>query len=283
MKAENIRKISMDILVDMAGGILIAAGTYNFASHADFPMVGVNGIALILYHLFGLPIGLMVVLMNIPIVLVCGRILSRGFFLRSLKSILITSFIMDAAAPLFPVYHGDTLLAALCTGTCVGFGFALIFMRGSSTGGMDFVVHAIKAKMPHLALGKIIFALDIAVVVIGTALISKNVDGLIYGAIVSFLISLVVDKVMYGMDSGKVAVIITEMPEMIVAKIDEIVGRGATYLKIEGSFSRKEQRAVMCACSKKQMYDVQMLVKEADSKAFMVIMESNEVMGEGFK
>ena len=85
----------------------------------EFPMVGLNGIALIFYHLFGTPIGLVAMLLNVPIALACFKILGRKFFLRSLRTILITSIIMDYISPLFPIYEGDRMLAAICTGIIV--------------------------------------------------------------------------------------------------------------------------------------------------------------------
>ena len=123
-RSSQAAKLAWDCAVDVAGGIHIALGTYNFAAEAQF-------------QLFGTPIGLVSVLLNIPIALFCFRTLGRDFFLRSLRSILITSAIMDLAAPLLPVYTGDRLLAALCTGVLSGLGYAFIFMRGSSTGGTE--------------------------------------------------------------------------------------------------------------------------------------------------
>ncbi|HIS57002.1 MAG: YitT family protein [Lachnospiraceae bacterium] len=277
------RKRMVDILMDIVGGILIALGTYNFAAAAKFPMVGLNGIALIFYHLLGTPIGLVAMLLNVPIAIACFKILGRRFFLRSLRTILITSVIMDYIAPMFPVYEGDRMLAAVCTGVFSGLGFALIYMRNSSTGGMDFIIMSVKAKNPHLSLGKISFAADMLVVLIGVVMVSRDMDSLIYGAIVSYLLSIVVDKVMYGVDSGKMALIVTDYPKKVAEQIDLLTGRGATYLKAEGSYSREEKDVVMCACNNKQMFTIRSAVKEIDQKAFVIILESNEVLGEGFK
>lgn len=277
------KKWIVDIFIDIVGGILIALGTYNFAAASKFPMVGLNGIALIFYHLFGTPIGLVVMILNIPIALACFPILGRKFFLRSIRTILITSFIMDYIAPLFPVYEGDRMLSAICTGVLSGLGFALIYMRNSSTGGVDFIYMSVKAKFPHFSLGKISFVADILVVIIGTIMVSKDVDGLIYGTIVSYILAVVVDKVMYGVDAGKMALIITEFPQEVSSTIDQLTGRGSTYLKAEGSFSREEKKVVLCACNNKQMFVIREAVKEIDEKAFVIILESNEVVGEGFK
>lgn len=278
-----VKKWSIDISIDILGGVLIALATYNFAAASEFPVVGLNGIALIFYHLWGLPIGKVALLLNIPIALCCFRILGRDFFLRSLRTIIITSFLMDYAAPLFPVYQGDRMLAAICTGVLSGLGFALIYMRDSSTGGADFVMLTLKALNPHLTLGKIAFAMDAFIVVLGTVIVSKDIDSLIYGMIISFLLSTVVDKVMYGIDAGKMTLIVTDYAKEVAQKIDEVTARGATFLKAEGSYSGEEKDVVMCACNNKQMYSIRNAVKEIDPKAFIIIMESNEVLGEGFK
>ena len=283
MKQTDIKRLAMDILADIAGGILIALGTYNFAAASNFPMVGLNGIALIFYQLFGTPIGMVAMLLNIPIAAGCYRILGKDFFLRSIRTIIITSVIMDCVAPMFPVYEGDRMLAAICTGILSGLGYALIYMRNSSTGGADFIMMSIKAKKPHISLGKISFATDFLIVLIGVAVVTRDIDSLIYGAIISSLLSMVVDKVMYGVDAGKMTLIVTDFPEKVAEKIDELTGRGATFLKAEGSYSGEEKDVVMCACNNKQMFTIRSAVKAIDGKAFIIIMESNEVLGEGFK
>lgn len=276
------KKWSIDILIDILGGIFIALGTYNFAAAAEFPMVGVNGIALIFYQLWGLPIGRTAMLLNIPIAVFCFKVLGRRFFLRSVRTILITSFLMDYAAPLFPVYEGDRILAAICTGILSGLGFALIYMRDSSTGGADFIILSLKALHPHLTIGKISFAMDAVIVLLGVMIVSKDIDSLIYGIIISFLLSTMVDKVMYGISAGKLTLIVTEHSREVAEKIDQATGRGATFLKAQGSYSGENKDVVMCACNNKQMYGIRSVVKEIDPDAFIIIMESNEVLGEGF-
>lgn len=272
-----------DIAVDIVAGLLIGFGVYNLASSANFPMVGVNGIALIIYKLFGLPIGTVAMLLNIPIALFTFKILGHKFFIKSARTIVITSIIMDVVAPMFPMYDGDRFLAALSCGVLSGLGYAMIYMRDSSTGGSDFITLAIRAKNPHLSIGNIAFFMDGTIVLLGTFLVSKDMDSLIYGVIVSYLLSAVVDKVMYGIDKGKVALIVTEHGQDICNQIDQILGRGSTILKGMGSYSKIEKDVVMCACNNKQMYGIRKLIKQIDPKSFLVIMESSDVVGEGFK
>jgi len=282
MKQEKRQELMKDIFSDIFGGLLIAVGVYNFASEAQFPLPGVSGISLIFYQLFGLPIGTMTILLNIPIFLCTARILGRRFFIRSIRSILITSFIMDVIAPLLPIYESDRLLAALYCGVLSGAGYALIFMRDSSTGGMDFVTMAIRAKRPHLSLGSIIFFLDLAVILPGAWLVARDVDSLIYGIIIAWLISVVTDKLMYGISQGKIALIVTEKGTDICRCIDAAFGRGSTILNGKGSYTKADRDVVMCACSKKQMYGIRKLIKQVDPHSFLVIMDSSDVVGEGF-
>ena len=282
-KSFYAKKWSIDILMDILGGILIALGTYNFAALAQFPMAGLNGIALIFYHLWGLPIGRTALLLNIPIALICFPILGRQYFLRSVRTIIITSVIMDYLAPLFPVYTGDRMLAAICAGVLSGLGYALIYMRETSTGGADFIMLSIKALKPHFSLGKITFIMDGLIVLLGTVMVSRDIDSLIYGMIITFLLSVVVDKVMYGIDAGKMTLIVTDQAQEVAGMIDQVTGRGCTFLKGEGSYSKEDKAVVMCACNNKQMYSIRSSIKKIDPKAFIIIVESNEVVGEGFK
>lgn len=271
-----------DLLFDIVGSLLIAVGIYNFALYANLPLAGISGICLILYKLTGLPIGLGTVLLNIPIAALCYKLLGHHFFLRSIKSMLISSFFIDVVAPLFPVYQGDRLLAAICTGVISALGYALIYLRSSSTGGSDFVIMSVKALKPHLSLGNITFAIDGAIILVG-GLMFSDTDGIIYGIMMSYLMSMVIDKVMYGVDRGKVALIVTEHGEAIAFEVERLTGRGATFLKAQGSFSKLDKQVVMVACDNKEMFRVQQVAKQCDPKSFTVVLESSEVLGEGFK
>ena len=278
----SLKSLAVNVAADAAGGLLIGAATYNFAAAADLPLAGVNGIALIFYQLWEFPIGRMAMLMNIPIALVCFRILGRDFFLRSLRTILITSLIMDYVAPLLPLYTGDRLLACLSTGVLSGLGLAIIYMRDSSTGGTDFILLSLKAKHPHMSLGKLTLLLDCSVIFFSVLLVSRNIDGPIYGLISTYLASTVMDKVLYGLHAGKLTMIVTKDPPGAAREISRITGRGATFLKGVGSYSGQPRDVLLCACNNKEMYQIRRAVLALDPAAFLIILDSNEVVGEGF-
>ena len=283
MKSINWKEIGMDILIDIIAGMVIAIGIYNFALYANFPVAGFSGMAIILYHLLGVPVGAGTIILNVPVAIFCYKFLGRTFFLKSVKSMVISSFLMDYVSPLLPVYEGDRLLAALCMGVLTGVGYALIFMRGSSTGGQDFISVAIRKVKPHMTLGVITFVLDMLTILLGSVIVFKEMDGFIYGLIVTYLMATVMDRIMYGIDEGKMTLIVTDKGKEVSGKIDEYLDRGSTIIKGTGSYTGQEKDIVMCASNNKEMYTIKRLARQVDPKSFTIIMESNEVVGEGFK
>lgn len=267
--------------MEIIGSFLVAIGIYNFALYAEFPMTGFSGIAIILHRLFHLPVGTTTILLNIPVALCCYRLLGKIFFLRSLRCMLISSIMIDVVAPLLPIYQGSRLLASICTGVIAGLGYALIFMQGSSTGGIDFITMSIKSLKPHVSIGKIVFFADAVIILIGGG-IFRDIDGIIYGLIVAWLFSLVVDKAMYGVNAGKFALVVTSRADLVTETIRKHSGRGSTILRGQGGYRKEDRFVVLCACSNKQMYSLQQAVRLADPECFLIILESSEVHGQGF-
>ena len=282
MDKERWKGWLISFFMETLGGFLVAVALDSFAVNAGFPLTGFSGIALIFNRLWGMPIGVTIILLNIPLAFLCYKLLGKGFFLRSIRCMIISSIFIDYIGPILPAYDGDRLLAALCTGVTMGLGYGLIYMQNSSTGGADFVVMALKAVRPHLSLGRLAFITDVVIVLAGGFLF-RDVDGIIYGMIVSFIFSVVIDKVMYGANAGKLTLIVTEHGKLVCDTIDETCKRGTTILKAAGGYKQEDKQVVMCACSDKQMYQVQQAVKAVDPASFMVVLESNEVHGEGFR
>ncbi len=275
------KTLTIRLLWEIAGSILIATAIYNFAVQAAFPMTGFSGISIILYQVASIPIGLSTIILNIPVAILCYKLLGKTFFISSIRCMMISSIFIDYIAPLFPVYEGSRLLASLCTGVIGGLGYSIIYMQNSSTGGADFIIMAVKAFKPYISLGKIAFLSDVGIIMLG-GILFKDIDGIIYGMIVNFLFSVVVDKVMYGINSGKVTLIVTDHGQKICSIIDECCQRGSTLLNAQGGYQGDEKQVVLCACNNREMYLVQTAIKEADPESFLIIMESNEVHGEGF-
>ena len=193
------KELLVQMMWELVGSIFVAIGIYNFAVQAKFPMTGFSGISIILYRLFNIPIGFSTILLNIPVAILCYKLLGKKFFISSIRCMILSSLIIDYVAPLFPVYQGDRLLAALCTGVFGGIGYAIIYTRNSSTGGSDFIIMAVKALRPHLSLGNIAFLSDVGIILVG-GILFKDVDGMNFEnafALLKFGISLFCDEHSY--------------------------------------------------------------------------------------
>lgn len=277
----QIKTLAVDLIYDIIGGMLYAAGIYTFASTANFSPGGVSGLALIMNHLWKLPIGLGTLLLNIPIIIVCITTLGKRFFLRSLKTMAVSALIMDVIFPLLPTYSGNQLLAALFAGLLSGAGLAFIYMRDSSTGGTDFLIMSIRKKYPHMSIGSISLVIDGVVILLG-GIVYGEVDAVLYGIIMTISCTIVVDKLMYGADSRKMAMIISDQSGEIARRIGVELERGVTMLKGTGTYTGAERRMLMCICTKAELYKIKRLTYSIDTNAMVMFIPLDAAYGEGF-
>ena len=227
-------------------------------------------------------IAIVVMVINVPLALMSAKYLGKRFLINSIKSIVITSVLLDVIAPpMIPIYTGSPFLAAVFNGILCGIGLALIFMRNSSTGGTDFVIMTINKLRPHMSVGAVTQVID-GIIILAGAFFFKNIDAVLYGIISVLILGIVMDRLMAGANTGKIAFIVSEKPQEIAEAIDQAVGRGSTLIKGKGSYTRTDKNIVFCACATKEMYKVKETVEAVDPKAFLVITDSREVYGEGF-
>ena len=272
----------VNLLLEVLGCFVSAAGIYSFAVASGVPVTGVAGVCAILYRLFGIPMGLSNVLINIPVILFSYKVLGKSFLLRSMRCMVLCAVFTDYLLPMIPVYTGDRLLATLCGGVICGIGDALIYMQNSSTGGIDFITMAVKVKHPHLPFGNITFAAALAVIV-ANGLVFHDVDSIIYGLFFNFVCSAVINKMMFGFSSSMLAMIVTDDGEAACKEIDRVADRGATILQGRGGYGGAPKDVVLCACSNKQLYEIEHAIQKMDPASFIIMLQSNEVHGEGFR
>ncbi|WP_298731362.1 YitT family protein [uncultured Subdoligranulum sp.] len=273
---------TVNLLLEVLGCFISAAGIYSFAVAAEVPVTGVAGICAILYRLFGLPMGLSNVIINIPIIIFSYKLLGRSFLLRSLRCMILFAVFTDYLLPVLPIYTGDRLLATICGGVVGGIGDALIYMQNSSTGGLDFITMAIKAKHPHLPFGNLTFGAALAVILLNGA-VFQDVDSIIYGLLFNFIVAAVINKMMFGFSSSMLALIVTDDGKAACGEIDRVADRGSTILQGRGGYAGRPKDVVLCACSNKQLYEIEQAMRELDPGCFIIMLQSNEVQGEGFR
>lgn len=186
------KRIAGMLAFDICGSLFMGASIVCFAVQADFAPGGVNGLAVLFNYVSGIPIGMAVVLINIPIILLTFRKLGKEFFIISVKTMLISSLFIDYVLCYFPVYTGSRLAASILSGITSGIGYSLIFNEGSSTGGTDFIIVAIRQKKPKLSFGLLAFFIDGTVIVL-SVFVYKDVWTFVYGAIYTVITSLAID------------------------------------------------------------------------------------------
>ena len=279
---DNLKEVGTDTIYDIIGSILYGIGIYTFASNANFAPGGLAGVTIIIHHFLPwVPIGAGQLVINIPVAIICFKLLGKKFFIKSVRSMVISSFFLDFVMPQFPMYGGERLLAAIFAGVLSGAGLALIYMRGSSTGGTDFIIMAIRKKLPHMSIGSISLAIDGSVILAG-GLVFGDVNAVLFGIIMTLLSTTVIDKIMYGSSSQRQLLIISNEPEKVADAICKQTERGATLLHGRGAYTGDDKMVIMCLCSKTEMFPVRNIVKSIDPKAMVLISTVDEAYGLGF-
>ena len=272
----------IDTVYFTVGSVLYALGIYTFALNARFAPGGVSGLALIVNFFTSWPVGTLTFVMNIPLIILCARVIGLPFLLKSIWAMLVNTFFIDVVFPFFPTYGGSPLVAAVFTGVVMGLGIGIIYSRGSSTGGFDFIILALKKKYPHFSVGEISLVLDAVVILLGGFMFG-NVDAVLYGIIASFSATTAMDYVMYGLGSGKMAIIITNRGKEMAEAISAEVERGSTLVPATGSYTGQPRDMLFCVCSKNQIFKVRRVALAIDPAALLTITETHEVVGEGFQ
>ena len=273
-----------DVLHDVVGSILYAAGIYTFAATADFAPGGITGVAMIINHFFPfLRIGLLSLLINVPVAIICYRLLGRVFFFKSVKSMLISALFLDLVFPLFPQYDGasNPLLAALFAGALSGVGLAIIYMPGSSTGGTDFVIMSIRKLKPHLSIGTISLVVDGVVILLGWPVFG-NINAVLYGVLMTIVSTTIIDKVMYGTGTRRMLLVVSDRAQEIANVIMEETERGATLADVRGAYTGQQHQMMMCVCSKVEVFHARRIINRIDPKAIVMLTTVDEAYGEGF-
>lgn len=275
--------IILDYLIMFFGAVLYAASVNMFTSPNDIAPGGLTGVGTILNHLFGLPIGIMILVLNIPLFIWGAIENGKKFLVKTVVATLFVSIIIDVMAPFSFKYEGDTLLAAIFGGLLSGLGLAFIFFRGGTTGGTDIIARNVHKHFPHVSVGTVILAAD-AVVFVAAAIVYRSIESALYAVITVFVSTKVIDTVIFGIahDNGKLMFIITEKYEELSAEIMDRIGRGVTLLDAHGAYKNDTKKVLLCAVRPSQVHKTKALVNSIDENAFIIVTTANAISGNGF-
>ena len=229
-----------------------------------------------------IPIGMFVLVINIPLFILGWKLIGGHLLITSLYSMALSSVAVDFFPLLIDFQPMDQMLAAVCGGALIGLSLGIIFAKGATTGGTDLIARLVKLKMPWAPMGKLLLVIDMAVVVL-VALAFGNLTTALYGFIAQVVCAYVTDMVLYGLDTAKVAYIISEKSQEISSSIVGQMDRGVTVLPGKGAYSGEDKMVLMCAFKQKEIVDLKEIIFEIDPKAFIIVCDAHEVTGNGFK
>ena len=264
-------------------GSLLYALAYNiFYAPNLVAMGGLTGLGQVLNALIPvLPVGTTVFVMNVPLFFLGWKFIGGHLLVSSLYAMTFSSFAIDVMDMIYQFPPMDTMLAAIFGGALLGAGIGLVFSKGATTGGTDLIARLLKLKFAWLPMGTLVLIPDFIVIVLAAIAFGK-VESALYGLVSLFITSKVMDMVLYGMDSSKVAYIISDACKEITDAV-MAMDRGATILHGEGAYSGDEKKVLMVAFKQKEIVPLKEKVNEIDPHAFLIVCDAHDVLGEGFR
>ncbi len=288
MKA-RFREIITDAAYLIFGCILYGAAYNMFLIPGNVYVGGASGIATALFNsgLSDIPIGTMIIIINIPLMLLFTYFYGIRASVKGILGMALSSLAIDVTGALgiFPPGvkspEDNGFLCAVLGAVILGVALGLLFSRGYTTGGTDLIGFLLKVKFPHFSPSTLIFVCDCAVVVFA-AVITKNYMTIMYSGVAIFLFTTALDFTVSGFEKARLALIFSDEYEAIAEEISNELERGVTLLYSEGWYTKQEKRAIMCVVKKNEIYRMKKIVRHADEKAFMILTDVTQAIGEGF-
>lgn len=272
----------LDWSFDILGALIQAVGVWCFVEPCRIAPGGASGIALLLNYLIHIPVGTLTLLVNIPLLIASWFLLDRKMTLRTIRTVVIMTVCLDyVITPLMSQYVGDRLISSAFGGILVGAGMALIFMRGSTTGGGDILAKLLQKKFPWMQTGYALMVIDLVIISLSIPVFGGLEDAL-YGIISLVCTTQTIDALLYGMNKGTMVLIASRHNRQIADDIMAQLGRGTTFFKSVGGYSHRDSEMLMCVVDRKQFHAVKGIIDKWDRAAFVVASETKEVYGEGF-
>ena len=277
----NLLKILMLYFGVLIGVIITGLGLNLFLIPNKIAAGGLSGIATILYYVIHTPVGLTMLALNVPLFIWAAIRLGWSFIVSSLFGTIMLTVVIDATAPFLPVLTKDLLLASIFGGVVTGLGLGIVFRCQGSTGGTT-ILAAILRSYTGMNIGQLLFLVDVAIV-IAAGVVFKSWELAMYATITIFIGSWVIDVVQQGLYYAKAFMIVTSEPEKVAHAILTEMDRGATAWQAKGMFTGYEKSVLLSVVQQSEVAKLKNIIYKADPKAFVIMMDAREVLGEGFK
>ena len=280
-KSDKFKQILKEILETILGALIMAAGVSLFLLPNQLSSGGIAGVATIFYYLLNIPMGTVIIAINIPLFLFSMYKVGKMFFLKSTLGTVAMSVFIDLLDKIEPLTN-DRFLACIYGGILLGLGTTLLLKAESSTGGSDLISYIAKKYKPTVRSGNIIVIIDIIIIALNV-IFFKEIEIGLYSAIAIYIMGKIIDIFFEGINFTKLMIIVSNKSEEIAKQIDKKVARGSTGLFGKGMYTNENKLILMCAAYRKDVARIKIIAKEIDPKSFIVITNSREVVGQGFK
>lgn len=277
---KQYKKIISDYILIIVGCFLLAVSINVFLAPNKISAGGISSIGTILLHLFDIKMSFTNAVLNAILFIFGYKMLGKYSVIQTIAGIIFLSLFLEITI-LFPVYSKNETIAAIFGGILMGTGVGLVVKTGASTGGSDFAGLILHKIFPHLSLAKIIMVIDISVVIL-SGIVFKSFTVTAYSIMALFICSVVTEKILVIGNSAKILYIISSKSNIISTHILNEYERGVTGIHSIGMYSGKEFVMLMCIITPKESPKYLSMIKSIDKKAFVVITDANEVLGEGF-
>ena len=276
----NKLKIVLRVLLIIIGAFIAAYGLEAVLIPNNVSDGGVTGLSIVGSKLFGLPLGLLIAILNIPFVFLGYKQIGKSFAIYSvigIASLAVGTILMHEVPT---IIHGDTLLITVVGGIIIGFGMGLALRNGGALDGIDMLAVLLSRKLPFGTSDLILFLNLFVFIIVSTVF---GLQGAILSAIAYFIASKVIHIVEEGLSGSKTFKIITTQPELMVETIRARLGRSATYKEAYGGYSNAQFKEITCVINRLEETKMKEIIHEIDEKAFVTVYDVAEVRGGNFK
>jgi len=280
MSRSLLREVKRALLI-ILGSSILAFGVILFLAPNRIATGGTPGMAILLHSVIKQPIGVLMLAINLPLLLLGGKVLGRAFALRTVAAVLLTSFWIDLFGEILRLgaLSNDTLLATLYGGICVGVGIGLILHAEASAGGSTIIARMV-AQHSRIKTGQVIFAIDLAVI-LTAGLVFHSIEPALWSLISIYVTSKCIDMILTGAVTEKVVHIASRRPEELSRQIIEQLGPHGTILRGTGLDRDEEKTLIFVTVDARRIALLRDIIRQSDPEAFMVVMDAAEMLGRG--
>ena len=275
-------EVALDIVYYFIGCAVYSAAVTSLITPNEISPGGFTGIATALNYLTGFSTGVIVLIINIPVI-IWGIVRLGGIFIiKTAVATGILSLCLELSQRFVPQFEVNKILACIFGGIAMGAGLSLILRRGATTGGVDIIGTLINRRFRYLTVGRIILFSDIIIITFAS-IVYKNIESGLYSVVAMYASARVTDAILYGSDKGKIVYAVTDKPDEICAQVAERIERGVTRLVATGGYTGDTHTMLMCTVRINEVATLCDIIRGIDNGAFVIVSDAGEIIGQGFK